>query len=136
MSGSSWTLRKKNQKERMLKLSNQGSATHETICSNLGKGETIQSLASKSSRPMPDIILTLENTDIPSYALPKPKRGNRLILPTSARLSVTPATLRIEMIVVDSESWAISITRLLRLKMTIRRLFLWKFTKVRFNALS
>jgi hypothetical protein len=66
----------------------------------------MESLAtSNSPTPMPDIILNLESTDIPSYALPKPDAGKRLILPTSARLSVTGEKLRIEMIVVDSESW-------------------------------
>jgi len=52
-----------------------------------------------------EVRLRLKETDIPADAVPRGINGERLILPTSARILVRDDTLRIEMIVHDPESW-------------------------------
>ncbi len=57
----------------------------------------------KTRDPVSEVRLELEKTDIPHDVLPRGDKGERLILPTHARLLVRDEGLRVEMIVRDPE---------------------------------
>ena len=66
----------------------------------------MQDLATSRSRAsISQVRLRLVGTDIPYDAIPKNERGDSLILPTDARLSVNNDGIRIEMILLDRDLW-------------------------------
>jgi hypothetical protein len=66
----------------------------------------MEELAVRRSRlQISEVRLQLFSTDVPSDALPRGQQGERLLLPTSARILVRDDVLRIEMIAHDPDLW-------------------------------
>jgi hypothetical protein len=59
----------------------------------------------RAETSLPPVILEFNRTNIPQDVLPIGKNGEHLILPTSARLTVTTGALNIEMIGTDPEQY-------------------------------
>jgi hypothetical protein len=60
----------------------------------------------KQRAQISEVRLRLQDTDVPSDALPRGESGERLILPTSAKILLRGESLRLEMIAHDPDGWA------------------------------